>query len=654
MRRLSLLLAFPFLLHPAPSSGGEDVPEWLRSAAAARCPEYDSHVTAVVLLADQAVRVERDGRAAFLTRYAVRVLRREGAVHAVARIPYRTDGGRVRDLRGWVVPPRGEAQECRDRDIADVAALNGDMYNELRVRVLDASGEVVEGAVFGYEAEYEDRGIDTQYQWDFQGELPTLRSRFALTAPPDWPVEGVLINHEPLEPRLAGSTREWELQDLPPIPNEPYRPPTTALVPRLAVSVFAPPGDRGKEVIAFRSWTEASAWLSKMADPRAETAGAVAAKARELAARGGTERERIEAVGRFVQGITYASIQLGTTRGGGYIPRPAGEVLARGYGDCKDKANLMKALLRALDIPAYLVPIYIGDRDYVRETWPSLQQFNHCIVAVRVREPFDGPVYRHPVLGQLVLFDPTDPDVPFGSLPDEEQASLALLVAGGDGVLIRVPETSEAGVSDLRRVDARLGADGALTARISERSTGRYAEAERRGFRERKSSDYREMLERWLSREAAGTEIARFDARDQDSGRAFALDVEFRAARYARPLGGRMLAVPPIVIDRGGQAVFPDSNRTLPVILRFAALEETTRTQLPQGFAVEELPRPVLLRSPFGQYGLNCRAQRDTLVVTRSYRVRSARVEPREYASLREFFSAIRAAEQQLIVLSHN
>src|SRR5690606_28324525 len=123
--------------------------------------------------------------------------------------------------------------------------------------------------------------------------------------------------------------------------------------------------------------------------------------------------------GTFVQNLQYISIDIGVGYGNGYKPRPSSTVLARGYGDCKDKANLMGAMLKALKIDAYPVVIYSGDPNFVREAWPSPKQFNHCIIAVRVSDATKSPaVITDPKLGRLLIFDATDPYTPVGDLPD--------------------------------------------------------------------------------------------------------------------------------------------------------------------------------------------------------------------------------------------
>src|SRR5213075_1499208 len=150
---------------------------------------------------------------------------------------------------------------------------------------------------------------------------------------------------------------------------------------------------------------EVSRWLTELSDPQAAANEAMSAKAQSLAGGAGTEYEKIRAIAQFAQSVNYVSIQTGLGRGGGYRPHSAAEVFAKSYGDCKDKANLMRAMLKAVGIDAVPISIYSGDRDYVRADWPSPQQFNHCIIEVRVSdETHAATIIRDPKLGRLLIF----------------------------------------------------------------------------------------------------------------------------------------------------------------------------------------------------------------------------------------------------------
>ena len=226
------------------------------------------------------------------------------------------------------------------------------MYNEARIKRISAADDVDgPGAVFGYQVVSEERTVFTQSDWNFQFQLPTLVSRYTLTLPAGWRARGLLFNHKGVEPTLSGSTYTWELRNLPYIEDEPDSPSVDNLVPRLAVSFL--PGDGGARSAmgpSFATWGEVSRWLSTLHDPQAEPDDAIATKARELTASAKTELEKIQAIGRYVQNIQYISIQIGLNRGGGMRPHRASEVFAKNYGDCKDKANLMRAMLRAVHI----------------------------------------------------------------------------------------------------------------------------------------------------------------------------------------------------------------------------------------------------------------------------------------------------------------
>jgi len=87
----------------------------------------------------------------------------------------------------------------------------------------------------------------------------------------------------------------------------------------------------------------------------------VAAKARELTANSRSELDRIRAIAQFVQRCNTSqstSVSVGETVIA--LTRLA-QVLARAYGDCKDKANLMRAMLKSVNITAYPIVIFLGD-----------------------------------------------------------------------------------------------------------------------------------------------------------------------------------------------------------------------------------------------------------------------------------------------------
>jgi hypothetical protein len=379
-------LSFLLLITFTPAFAlGDEAPAWLLQAATLKAPPYEKDVPAVVLLREQLVTVGSDGRVTTVTNYALRVLIREGREYAFAKEFSESDAGKVRDMHAWLVRPTGQVKRYGKDDIIDAVEDANDVYNESRYKLIDASKDADPGAVFGYQTTTEARSIFSQDVYSFQfHRLPTLTSRYVLMLPQGWRAKGVVFNHAGIEPAINGPAYTWELRDIPPIMPEPSSPSVSSLAPRLAVSYFPPGETRPLPLQTYADWSEVSRWTTQLHDSQWAPDGAIIQKVKQLTADCKTEMEKIAAIARYVQTIRYISIQIGASRGGGMRPHAAAEVFAKSYGDCKDKANLMRAMLKVIDITAYPVAIYSGDPMYVREEWASPFQFNHCIIAIKV------------------------------------------------------------------------------------------------------------------------------------------------------------------------------------------------------------------------------------------------------------------------------
>jgi hypothetical protein len=642
-----------FLLTGAPVLAADEAPDWLKQAALAKPPVYGKDVPAVVLLSERTVTVGDDGKVITFERYAVRILSIEGRSEARGSATYLTDTGKVKDMRAWLVRPSEEVKKYGKEQILDMAIALNDVFNDVRRKVINASDDAEVGAVFGYEYTSEDRSVFTQFDWDFQDRLPALASRFTMNLPPGWRAESVIFNHPKVEPVVNGSTYSWELRGLGHIEEEPASPPVTNLVPRLAVSFFPATGAKAGIGKSFEKWSDVSRWLFELSDSQAVTNEAMNAKVRELTANAKTEFEKIQAIGRFAQSVNYVSIQTGIGRGGGYRPHAAADVFAKSYGDCKDKANLMRALLKIAGINSYLVSIYSGDPTYVREEWPSPQQFNHCIIAVKVSDETKAPtVITHPTLGRLLIFDPTDDNTPVGDLPDHEQDSLALIVAAEAGALVRMPSTPPEANKVERQIDAVLSADGSLSAKVIERTAGQSAVDERRAFRGLSKPDYLKLIERWITRGVSGSTVAKVEPTDNSAEGKFSLNVEFSAGRYAQVMQGRLLVFKPTMLARRDSIFLTDGARKHPVMLDSHAYTETARIRLPEGFVVDEMPNAAKMDTSFGSYSTSYEVKDGILQFTRTLVVRNATIPVADYEKVKRFFSIIYAAEQEPVVLA--
>jgi hypothetical protein len=631
------------LLHAA-----GDAPDWVRQAMAGPAPSYPVKVPSVVLLQEEAVTVDTDGRRVMRERGAIRVLQPGGNSLSASRAYY-VKNDRVRDFQGWLIPPAGKPTVYSKTSIVDRALAREEVYDDTRMKLLEF-GNPAPGSVVAWEITEEERGIFTQDGYGFQGRLPVLLSRYTLTLPPGWEAKGVLFNADPQQAQVSGNTYTWEMRNLPFREREEYSPRLSALVPRLAVSYF-PPTDNRAGLQGLKDWTAVSAWLSGLVEPAADVTDAIREKAQQLSASASSELDRIRAIAAFTQQTKYVEISLNATRGGGYTPHLAKDTLARNYGDCKDKATLMRALLKAIGIDSYLITITADDRQYVRPEWASPTQFNHAIVAVHVSDAVSLPtVLPDTPLGRLLIFDPTDPITPVGDLPEDEQGSHALVIAGARGALLVMPQLPASASRIESSAVGTLDAEGRLAARIDRRYFGQSA-IPLRGAQTYLGNDViQKALEREFARRVGATNLSNIAMTAHPEANWVSLNLDLGAERFGQNMQGRLYVVRPGLLASGGEYFLPAKERSAPVKLESDLRRDSIRIQIPAGYQVDELPAPVRIENAYGSLEASWAVENGEIIMKQTLEIRQRVAPAAEYRQVREFFDRLTGAETAPIV----
>jgi hypothetical protein len=192
---------------------------------------------------------------------------------------------RVRDINAWVIRPDGTIKEYDKKSVLDVIADQDDVYNEGRVKIIDASGDVDAGYVFGYSIVTEDKPLflpgQSRVSGATAGDDVALHAQFA----GGWKASSVTFNHAEVKPQINGTSYVWETSQL------------SADCARTDESVSEKYSAAHRRQLlawknsvqtanrAFTDWTAVSRWGSSLHDPQVIVDDAVAAKARELTGR---------------------------------------------------------------------------------------------------------------------------------------------------------------------------------------------------------------------------------------------------------------------------------------------------------------------------------------------------------------------------------
>lgn len=630
------------------AAGLAAVPGWVQESAAQKVPAYSPKVSSVVLFQEETLTVAPDGKRVMHERGAIKFLDK-GNRHVSAFRAYNTKSGKIRDFQAWLLTPDGrETLLSGKNNVSDISPWGTDVQEEQRAKKVDCPGDAPVGSVFAWEVTEEEKSVFTQHLYIFQYVQPVLRSRFVLNVPAGWEVRGTPINAGKLDPQISGDSYTWEMRDLPWIPDEEYRPDPHAVAPWLGVTYY-PAGNAAADLKPLSSWKGVSSWLSTLVDGPAEATPPIRTKAKELSPDTATAMDRIRTVAELAQKTNYVAVQLNLTRGGGYTPHRAEDVLSKNYGDCKDKATLMRALLKAQRIDSYLVVLYSGDRDYVRPEWPSPFQFNHAIIGIKVPDDVQSPaVTVHPKLGRLLIFDPTDSTTPLGSLPEDEQGSYGLVVAPEDGDLIRLPMLPIDRNLVESTVSGQVGQSGELQAKVTRTYSGAAASRMRDILQDEKA--VRNLFERSLSQQLGGVTLTSVSLKEYGESKVRAT-IDVNVLRFAQLMQGRLLLVSPGNLVPGSDFIFREKERRLPMKIRGRARRNVVRLQIPPGFAPDEVPDPVKVSGEYGDYEAYWLVKDNEIVFDQTVKLKDVTAPAADYAKVKKFFDQFAGAQNSAVVL---
>lgn len=629
------------------SPAGASTPDWLRSLAQQPAKHYADDVNAVVLLDEGETTVKDNGEIIGHYRIVYRILRPEGKDYARHEVGFDNET-KITYLHGWSITAKGQEYEAKEKDAFEHSLSTYEIYSDDKEKILVLPGADV-GTVVGFEYEHKVRPYLFQTEWYIQGPLPVERSHYTLQLPSSWEYRANWVNHPDVPPTVTGNTYSWELTDIPRIETEYSQPSYLALASYIVVTFFS---EKIKNQ-TYKSWAELGAWHSQLIAGTREPSSALQQKVQDLAPASLALLDRIKALAYFAQhDIRYAAIEIGI---GGLRPHPAADTFAHRYGDCKDKATLLSTMLAQIGVKSYLMLVHTVRGIFTEKSPPSVG-FNHAILVIQLPDgTFKTPLpalYEHPKLGHLLIFDPTNPWVPFGQLPYYEQDNYGLLVTENGGELLHLP-MSPPELNELKRsAKLKLLQDGTLQGEIEEVRSGYRAMLGREYLQSETQKDRKKTIEHFLGANVGSFQVDSFELVNADDiDKDLVLRFKFTADHYAKTAGPLLLVRPRVVGEAAG---YFDATKPRHYAYEFPAPKvdiDSVEITLPEGFKVDELPDPAKASFPFGEYTSKTEAAGNLLKYTREYKMTTTLVPLDHIEQLKHLFSDIITDEKNMAVL---
>lgn len=351
------------------------------------------------------------------------------------------------------------------------------------------------------------------------------------------------------------------------------------------------PGSIAREPV-FRfstgeSWKAVASEYSRIVDE--QIAGSDVAKlAREIAG----EADDLEAIlppllTYLRQNVRYTGIEFGEQS---FVPSPPSETLDRKFGDCKDKATLLVAMLRSLDIEAHVALLNTGPSNDVDPELPGLGRFDHAIVNV----PGDSEVW----------IDPTVEYARSNELPPWDRDRRALIAdTKTTGLLSTPPGVSGENLRKEHR-EVNLARDGAAEIIESSTVSGWIERGYREGFSDKTETELQEQLESYVTGQYKAEALMDYEMSDIEdlsqhlqvrlvSSKCGTALTSASDASVAIELGSMVRDLPTELRpeDEGDEGDEDPEPRKYPLVLfNPVVVEITYRIVPPPGYSLTDLP----------------------------------------------------------------
>jgi len=633
-----------------------EAPEWMHALSSVPLPAHDEKTTAVLLYSEENLTVLSADKFRTTVREAYKILRPEGRHYGTLIIPFDSTNEKISSIHAWCIPKEGKDYEVNDKSAAEMSPLSGEsLVTDERVKVLDIPAPDP-GNILGYEYVREWHPLVLQDAWDFQDVIPVRESHYSLTLPPGWEFKDAWVNYPEVKPRDAGNGLwQWTLGDLKAIRREPEMPPWRRVAGQMAVTLF-PPG--GAAANSLPSWHDVGEWENRLTSGRTDASPEIKQEVSALTTSAPTVLAKMQALAEFIQqNIRYVAIELGI---GGWQPHPAAQIYKHRYGDCKDKATLMRSMLREIGVESFYVDINVYRGSVTPETPANEFAFNHVIVAIKLPEGLTDPslvaTMKHPKLGTLLIFDPTSEKTPFGQIPGHLQANYGLLVAPSGGELVVLPRQPSA-MNGIRRTGKlTLTISGDLQGSVEEVRVGDRARREREIFAAaQKDTDQIKPVEKLLADSLTGFRIGKASVTNpSQTNNPFIWNYSFAAENYAKFAGNLLLVRPRVLGIQSNSLLETTEPRRYPIEFEGPVQDiDSFDITLPPGYVVDDLPPATDAEYPFASYHAKTEVVGNVLRYRRTFELKELSVPVSETPQLRKFYRIIASDEKNTAVLKY-
>ena len=584
----------------------------------------DESYGGIVLLNETVQTIAPDGRRVYAVHTVYKALSESGAtaiendaytwrretqrIHLVSAQTITPEGKRIpiRENAAFIRIPQRDAGQSIYSDDADLVVV----YPDARVGSITEAVVVIEEDVFPVAGEFMHR-IAWASGW------PALEKRRVLEVPKMLAERLRFSRSETGAPApeitKLGDDRvryEWNRRNIPGHSYDVGPPPISQSGPVEWITSFA-------------DWDALNDWYVRLLHESSKPAAGLLAAVEDWT-EGLADEEEIAHIlhAKVANDVRYTGLEFGIA---GLQPYDCNEVWKNRYGDCKDKANLLRVLLRQRGIKSRLGLVNTIHAGLIHKQAPLYQQFNHAILAIDLKNGkrlFCDPTIEYSFPGLLAPGD-TDRDV--------------LLVHDDGAEWVRTPP-QDAGTLEYS-FDLSLAADGEISGWLTLTARGYYAASYANYLVKRNQYDTRSALSNIVRGFYPTAEVIDVEKPTLDETRVTEYTVR---AYWVVAAGETAEATVTSVTFPSDGPLFPSLGETRTRTTTYSTWKDQIRVKLSVQLPVDHLPKDQLPK-PLQLHG-------DTLSADAHWRIESGKSAEASSDDSAEGSSAVLHAELAIVV----
>ncbi len=597
-----------------------EIPEYIGELKEGAAPflEKVSNEAAIILSIQEETEITSSHTAISTVHVVEMVLKERGKRLAEVQIGYDSTYERVELESARTITSEGNIVYVGEENIRDVSKyLNYPLYSNARARIISMPSVDV-GAIIEYKVKIFSAKLMNDKDFSFLYRLrenhPIYKAGFRLTIPEDRDARVKFFNIEhaqgiDVDPVVTvkenKKTYAWNFSNVMPIVPEEHMPPLSFVNPAMLIS-------------SFESWEDIYRWWYALYRDKLGVSPEIEQVVVSLTSGVKDPRRKAKAIANYVaRNIRYVAVEYGES---GHEPHHAREVFLNRYGDCKDQAILLVAMLKEAGLDARPVLIPTEDVYPIEEKFPSVN-FNHAIAAVRLGNTF-------------VFMDPTAETTSFEDLPIADQDRTVMIFSDQGYTISRTPQLTNSRIS----YDMDIALDNQENAEIRRTVTteGAYTSYHRWYLKYTHPDTIREDIESKMVKISPFSELIEYHIDNVDNFDASPeLSYTFRTEKFLNP--AKTMRVVPVLneIDLKS-SIIAKKERIFPVdLLGLFTKEAQVTIALPGNLRIKHLPQNTTLRTKWFDFFLTYARARNSLDFSQKFVIKKRFVSEKEYREFR-------------------